>query len=102
MDVVYRYDPFGARSCINRSAKADESARVSGAEGINRYATIVMQVHREVLGGPASEQIIIPSNPLSLGLPRVAGTAVLQTPYAIVLGCSDARVPIELISRSGS
>ena len=54
-------------------------------------------MHREILGGPAPEQIVIPSNPLSLGLPLVAGTAVAQTPFALVLGCSDARVPIEQI-----
>ena len=27
----------------------------------------------------------------------VSGTAAAQTPFALVLGCSDARVPIELI-----
>jgi carbonic anhydrase len=95
MDVVYRYDPF--EPIVHQPISNADEALAYLVTGHNRYATIVMQVHREVLGGPASEQIIIPSNPLSLGLPRVAGTAVLQTPYAIVLGCSDARVPIELI-----
>ena len=58
---------------------------------------IVTQLHREMMGGPAPEQIVIPSNPLSMGLALVAGSVPAQTPYALALGCSDARVPIELI-----
>jgi carbonic anhydrase len=95
MDVVYRYDPF--EPIVHQPISDADEALAYLVRGHNRYATIVRQVHREILGGTALEQIVIPSNPLSLGLPRVAGIAVAQTPYAIVLGCSDARVPIELI-----
>jgi carbonic anhydrase len=95
MDVVYRYDPF--EPIVHQPIGDAEAALAYLVTGHNRYSTIVTQVHREILGGPAPEQIVIPSNALSLGLPMVAGTAMAQTPFAIVLGCSDARVPIELI-----
>jgi carbonic anhydrase len=95
MDVIYRYNPFEpiAHQPI---ADADEAMSYL-SRGHNRYATIVSQVNREMMGGPAGQQIVIPSNALSLGLPLVTGTAPAQTPFAIVLGCSDARAPIELI-----
>jgi carbonic anhydrase len=95
MDVVYRYNPF--EPMVHQSITDADLALAHLERGHNRYSHIVTQVRREILGGPSPEQIIIPSNPLSLGLSLVAGTAVAQTPFALVLGCSDARVPIEQI-----
>jgi carbonic anhydrase len=95
MDVVYRYDPFEAITRQNLSGTDEAVAYLE--RGHNRYSNIVRQVHREVMGGPAPEQIVIPSNPLSLGWALASGIAAAQTPFALVLGCSDARVPIELI-----
>jgi carbonic anhydrase len=95
MDVVYRYDPF--EPIDHRPINNADEAIDNLARGHNRYSTIVRQLHRELLGGPAPEQIVIPANPLSLGLPWLSGTAQAQTPFALVLGCSDARVPIEQI-----
>jgi carbonic anhydrase len=95
MDVVYRYNPF--EPIVHQPIGDAEEALAYLVRGHNRYSTIVTHVHREILGGPVPEPIVIPSNALSLGLPMVAGTAMAQTPYALVLGCSDARVPIELI-----
>ncbi len=95
MDVIYRYDEFEA---IVRQKLSDADEAVAYlARGHNRYSSIVRQVHRAVMGGPAAEQIVIPSNPLSMGLAIASGAAPAQTPFALVLGCSDARVPIELI-----
>jgi carbonic anhydrase len=95
MDVIYRYDSF--QPIIHQPIADADEAIAYLASGHNRYATIVTQLHREMMGGRAREQIIIPSNPLSLSLSLVAGIAPAQTPFAIVLGCSDARAPIELI-----
>ena len=95
MDVIYRYDPF--EPIVHQRITDADQALAYLVRGHNRYSHIVNQVHREILGGPAPQQIVIPSNPLSLGLPLVAGTAMAQTPFAVVLGCSDARVPIEQI-----
>ncbi len=95
MDVVYRYDLFEPIMPQPIATAGEGLARLE--RGHARYATIVKQLHREMLGGPAPQQIVIPSNPLSLSLPLLAGKAMAQTPFALVLGCSDARVPIELI-----
>ena len=95
MDVVYRYDQF--EPVDHRPINDADQAIEHLARGHNRYATIVTQVHRELLGGPAPKRIVIPANPLSLGLPGLSGTAQIQAPFALVLGCSDARVPIERI-----
>jgi len=95
MDVIYRYDPYIP---LERRPIADAEEAIDNlVRGHNRYAMIVTQVHREILGGPAAQQIVIPSNPLSLGLPRISGSTPAQTPFALVLGCSDARVPIEQV-----
>ena len=71
MDVVYRYDPFEA---ISHQTLGDADAAIASLErGHNRYARIVRQLHREMMGGQAPEQIIIPSNPLSMGLALLGG-----------------------------
>jgi carbonic anhydrase len=95
MDVVYRYDPFEAIQ--HRPIQDADEAIDNLARGHNRYSTIIRQLQREIMGGSAPQQIVIPGNAMSMGLPRVTGTAPAQTPYALVLGCSDARVPIEQI-----
>jgi len=95
MDVIYRYDPYQA---IEHRPIADAAEAIEYLErGHGRYLNIVTQVHREILGRHTTAEIVIPSNPLSLGLPTESGAAPVQTPFALVLGCSDARVPIELI-----
>ena len=66
-------------------------------QGHDRYTTIVTQVHKELVGDPSSGQVVIPSDPLALGLPLWSGAPPVQTPFALVLGCSDARAPIERI-----
>ena len=93
MDIIYRYDPF-ARIVPWRSASPDDSiGRLE--EGHQRFRSMVTQVEREILAEAPREKIIVDSNPLSLGF--AAQGAPLQVPHALVLGCSDARVPIERI-----
>jgi carbonic anhydrase len=96
MDIIYRYDPFQPMAA-HRCSTAGEASRAL-QEGNLRHALMVEKVRGEVLGGGGeSRPIVIPSNPLSLGFSFVAGTAPVQSPFGIVLGCSDARAPIELI-----
>lgn len=40
---------------------------------------------------------IIPINPIKLGVPIVSGLEPAHEPFALVLGCADARVPLEHI-----
>src|SRR5690242_18075496 len=68
--------------------------------GNERFAEFVARMQRRTLGEPA-ESIVVPISPVSLGLPFMDGTAPSQTPFALVLGCSDARVPVESIFDQG-
>jgi carbonic anhydrase len=49
------------------------------------------------MGDHSGHQVVIPSDPLSLGFTGGTGLAPVQAPFALVLGCSDARVPVEQI-----
>jgi carbonic anhydrase len=46
-------------------------------------------------GEKVYEPWIIETNPAQLGIPIVSGLEPSHAPYALVLGCSDARVPVE-------
>src|SRR5437660_874499 len=93
MDIIYRYDPYAE---INpRQAKDPESAIRELEEGHRRFRNIVSHVEKEMLGTAGTEALIIPSDPLSLGFAAVG--APVQAPFALFLGCSDARAPIERI-----
>ncbi len=95
MDIIYRYDsfqPIDARKCVT-AEDAEEALR----EGNRRFGLKVEKVQGEVFHGDENRPIVIMSNPLSLGFSLVAGKAPVQSPFGIVLGCSDARAPIELI-----
>jgi carbonic anhydrase len=48
-------------------------------------------------GNTDHEPTIMPADLLSMGLPFVPGAAIDQAPFALVVGCSDARVPVESI-----
>lgn len=97
MDIIYRYDPF-KKIPPQRSESPDDSIRRL-EEGHRRFRWIVTQVEQEIVSSSTRDQIVVDSNPLSLGF--AAKGAPLQVPHALVLGCSDARVPIERILDQG-
>lgn len=94
MDIIYRYDPY--QPIDIRRYNTPEAAAEALRAGNLRFVNMVEKVQKEVFEGDASRPIVIPSNPLSLGFPLVAGKAPMQRPFGIILGCSDARAPIEL------
>ena len=95
MDIIYRYNPYSA---IARRQLVDAAGAIDILEqGHRRYVTIVTQVQKELVGDHSTHQVVIPSDPLALGFPLESGAAPVQSPFALVLGCSDARVPIEQI-----
>jgi carbonic anhydrase len=93
MDLFYRYDSYS--SIFPRQLSDPESAIRELEQGHARYRQIVSQVEKELHEGGRQEPIIIPSDPLSLGYSAVG--APPQIPFALALGCSDARAPIERI-----
>jgi carbonic anhydrase len=94
VDIIYRYD---ARHTPARPLPMDSDAALRRLNGGNGdFAALLDHVKDEI-----GIQQIIPVDPGDLGLdPNVAG-APKQRPFAAVLGCSDARVPIELIFNEG-
>jgi len=95
MDIIYRYDPFAA--LIPRQSMDAQGAIRELEEGHQRFRDIVLHAKKELVGNVRPGSIVIPSNLLSLGFALIASAPVQQAPYALVLGCADARVPIERI-----
>ena len=95
MDLVYRFDPF--QPVVSSPVHDADAALAALRAGNERFADIVSRMQARMLGGAAGEPLVIPMCPVSLGLPIAPGMAPRQTPFGLVLGCSDARVPTEAI-----
>lgn len=95
MDVIYRYDPYAPLK--PRTFQTANDAKKELLEGNDRFAGIVRKMQERTLGGGNAEPIIIPVCPMSMGLPLYEGAMPTQAPFAVVLGCSDARVPTEAV-----
>jgi carbonic anhydrase len=88
-DLVYRIDPDAPSAKPPKTAKAAWKRLEDG----NRDFASVSDIHRRTHSDPH----IITLNAEALGLAKSDGSAPAQKPFAAVLGCADARVPIELI-----
>jgi carbonic anhydrase len=88
-DLVYRIDPDAPAVRSPRTAKAAWKRLEDG----NRDFANLSDVTREKTG----KTQIITLNADALGLAHEDGSPPVQKPFAAVLGCADARVPIELI-----
>jgi carbonic anhydrase len=95
MELIYRYDPFLP---VARQTPADAAAAVDTLlAGNERFAHFATSMQQRTLGEHVESPIVIPVSPLSLGLPMWPGGELEQAPFALVLSCADARVPVELI-----
>jgi carbonic anhydrase len=95
VEIAYRYD--GAEpSPRERPLNADAAQRRLDA-GSRAFANLFTGLESE----SGTSRRVVPIDPRDLGL-LPAGTGSLeQRPFAAVLGCADARVPIELIFNEG-
>jgi carbonic anhydrase len=99
MDIVYRFDPFHP---ISRRVHPDARSALRALEdGNDRFVRIVNEVQREIRGEEPEHPVIVQSDPLSLAFPVWGDEAPRQAPFAAVLGCSDARAPVEVIFDQG-
>ncbi len=95
MDLIYRYDPFAPIETVH--VETAESAMHELVSGNDRFVGIVQRMQQRTMGAAAGEPIIVPFSPLMMGLPLFKGALPQQSPFAAILGCSDARVPLEQI-----
>jgi carbonic anhydrase len=95
VEITYRYE---ARDTPARPLPSDsDAARARLDDGNRAFAALLQSLTEE--SGAAHR--IVHVDPRDLGLlPGDAGAA-RQHPFAAVLGCSDARVPVELIFSEG-
>jgi carbonic anhydrase len=94
MDLIYRFDPYQPL-LIDRPVDA-ASATAQLLEGNQRFIEFVTALQGAVLGEQGSDSsVVIPIDLMTMGLPLLPGITLDQRPFAFVLGCSDARVPIE-------
>jgi len=95
VDIIYRYE---TRDTSARPLPPNSHAALLRLNDGNRdFATLLDHVTDE----SGVIQQIIPVDPRDLGFASDAAGAPNQRPFAAVLGCSDARVPIELIFNEG-
>jgi len=95
VEITYRYEDTAAPP---RARPADaEEAR----ERLDAGSRAIAGLLDDLQGGFGTAQRIIRVDPRDLGLAPGDHSAPRQRPYAAVLGCSDARVPIELIFNEG-
>jgi carbonic anhydrase len=91
VEITYRYGADGARA---RPRPLDaEAARARLDAGNRAFA--------ELLEGAGPAQSVVAVDPRDLGLENGDRGAPPQHPFAAVLGCADARVPIELVFHEG-
>src|SRR5215469_15483471 len=93
--IVYRY---GSPGEATRPRPHDaEAARLRLSDGNHAFATLLDSLSE----GAGLTRRVIDVDPRDLGLLQGEHSAPPQHPFAVVLGCSDARVPIELIFNEG-
>jgi carbonic anhydrase len=95
IDITYRYE---AQDQAARLQPSDSDAALRRlCDGNRAFAALF----NEASGAAGSAQTIVRLDPRDIGLAAGAREAPKQRPFAAVLGCADARVPIELIFNEG-
>jgi carbonic anhydrase len=95
VEIIYRY---GAQTEPLRPRPDDsDAARQRLNEGNRAFAALL----DSIAGDEAIVRRVIQVDPRDFGLAGGVRESPKQRPFAAVLGCSDARVPIELIFNEG-
>jgi carbonic anhydrase len=98
IDYVYRFDPKNpAAKPLPQDAEAARLALENG----NRMFSQWMESCRTPTLSVSESQYFLPCNGLEMGMPRTVGEMPEQSPFAVVIGCSDARVPVEMLFGQG-
>jgi len=98
IDYIYRFDPK------NPSVKAvppDAEVAKRNLEDGNRMFSRWMESCRTSNFSADEPRYIVQCNGLEVGMIRTHGQMPKQAPFAVVVGCSDARVPTEMLFGQG-
>jgi carbonic anhydrase len=98
IDYIYRFDP------TNPTAKplpndADSSRRT--LEDGNRTFSRWMESCRNASTADGEPRFVVPCNAQEVGMIRGSSEMPKQSPFGVVVGCSDARVPTEMLFGQG-
>jgi carbonic anhydrase len=95
VDIIYRY---GTQDGLTRPAPPDSSAALLRLNrGNSEFSSLLGRIRDET--GRIEQVIAV--DPRDLGIGSVDSGVPTQHPFAAILGCSDARVPVELIFNQG-
>ncbi|HVK15355.1 MAG TPA: carbonic anhydrase [Fimbriiglobus sp.] len=89
-DLIYHFDTSGRHVGDHPATPAEAIAQLEA--GNKEFSRLLFPV-----GTGEPEPRVLRFDADDLGLPRADGTAPIQRPFAAVLGCSDARVPTEMV-----
>ena len=96
VDITYRYG--GPQGADVTPRPADSDSALNRLNEGNRAFAALLEGFADQAGGV---QRIVPVDPGDLGLLSADGGPPKQRPFAAVIGCSDARVPVEPIFNEG-
>src|SRR3954454_24558761 len=98
IDYIYRFDP--KNPSIKPPPPDAEAAKKTLEDGNRMFATWMESCRTsDVSKGEA--RYVVQCNGLEVGMNRVSGSIPKQAPFAVVVGCSDARVPTEMLFGQG-
>lgn len=98
IDYVYRFDP--KNPSVKPSPPDAEAARRTLEDG-NRMFSRWMESCRTSNVSSGEPRYVVQCNGLEVGMIRTHGQMPKQAPFAVVVGCSDARVPTEMLFGQG-
>jgi carbonic anhydrase len=98
VDYIFRFDP---RNQSVKGTPPDPASARKALEAGNRMFASWMESCLSFNLGDEGVEYVVPTNALHLGLSGSKRELPKQAPFAVVLGCSDARVPTELLFGQG-
>jgi carbonic anhydrase len=99
IDYVYRFDP---KNPSTKPPPADaELARKTLEDGNRMFARWMANCQSSTVTQGEEPRYVVQCNGLEVGMLRKQGGIPKQAPFAVVVGCSDARVPTEMLFGQG-
>jgi carbonic anhydrase len=99
IDYIYRFDP---KNPSTKPPPLDaEIARRRLEDGNRMFARWMSCCQNSIASDVDESRFVVQCNGLEVGMLRKQGGVPKQAPFAVVVGCSDARVPTEMLFGQG-